>query len=89
VGQHGGSHDILLFIRYIDKLAEPRMQEAVGRGEFDNLPGTGKPLVLDDDTFVPPELRVAYRVLQNAGYLPHNLQLRSEISDLETKCVQC
>ncbi len=65
------------------------MQEAVGRGEFDNLPGTGKPLALDDDTFVPPELRVAYRVLQNAGYLPHNLQLRSEISDLETRCVQC
>ncbi|TDJ71190.1 MAG: DUF1992 domain-containing protein [Proteobacteria bacterium] len=46
-------------------------------------------LALDDDTFVPPELRVAYRVLQNAGYLSRNLQLRSEISDLETKCVQC
>ncbi len=89
MGQHGGSHDILLFMRYIDKLAEPRMQEAVGRGEFDNLPGTGKPLALDDDTFVPPELRVAYRVLQNAGYLSRDLQLRSEISDVETKCVQC
>ncbi len=89
MGQHGGSHDILLFMRYIDKLTEPRMQEAVGRGEFDNLPGPGKPLALGDDTFVPPELRVAYRVLQNAGYLSRDLQLRSAISDLETKCVQC
>jgi len=40
------------------------MQEAVGRGEFDNLPGTGKPLALDDDTLVLPELRAAYRVLK-------------------------
>jgi hypothetical protein len=71
-------------MRYIDKLAEPRIQEAIGRGEFDNLPGTGKPLALDDDTFVPPELRIAYRVLKNAGYLPRDLQLRSEVSDLET-----
>ncbi|MFQ5545908.1 MAG: DnaJ family domain-containing protein [Acidiferrobacterales bacterium] len=70
-------------MRYIDKLAEPRIQEAIGRGEFNNLPGTGKPLALDDDTLVPPELRVAYRVLKNAGYLPRDLQLRSEISDLE------
>ena len=59
------------------------MQEAVGRGEFDNLPGTGKPLALDDDTLVLPELRAACRALKNAGYVPRNLQLRSEISDLE------
>ncbi len=71
-------------MEYIDKLAEPRIQEAIGRGELDNLPGSGKPLALDDDTFVPPESRIAYRILKNAGYLPRDLQLRSEISDLET-----
>jgi hypothetical protein len=70
-------------MRYIDKLAEPQIQKAIGRGELDNLPGVGKPLVLDDDTAVPPELRVAYRVLKNAGYLPRDLQLRSDIADLE------
>ncbi len=58
-------------------------QESIGRGEFDNLPGTGKPLAPDDDTLVLPELRAAYRVLKNAGYVPCDLQLRSEISDLE------
>lgn len=74
-------------MRYIDKLAEPRIQEAIRRGEFDSLPGTGKPLALDDDTFVPPELRIAHRVLKNAGYLPRDLHLRSEISDLEAFAV--
>ncbi len=58
-------------------------QESIGRGEFDNLPGTGKPLASDDDALVLPELRAAYRVLKNAGYVPRDLQLRSEISDLE------
>jgi hypothetical protein len=58
-------------------------QESIGRGEFDNLPDTGKPLASDDDTLVLPELRAAYRVLKNAGYVPCDLQLRSEISDLE------
>ena len=70
-------------MRYVEQLAEPRIQEAIGRGEFDNLAGAGKPLALDDDTFVPPELRIAYRILKNAGYLPRDLELRSEISDLE------
>ncbi len=28
---------------------EEQIQEAVARGEFDNLPGTGKPLNLEDD----------------------------------------
>ncbi len=70
-------------MRYIDELAEPRIQEAIGRGELDNLPGAGKPLVLDDDTAVPPELRVAYRILKNAGYPPRDVQLRSQIADLE------
>ncbi|MDH3670668.1 MAG: DUF1992 domain-containing protein [Gammaproteobacteria bacterium] len=39
----------------------------MGRGGSDNLPGTGKPLALDGDRFVPPELRIPYRVLKNVG----------------------
>jgi hypothetical protein len=51
-----------------DFIAEQRMAKAVARGEFDNLPGAGRPLLLDDDALVPPELRVAYRMLRNAGW---------------------
>ena len=42
------------------------------------MPGSGKPLELDDDSLVPPDLRAGYRLLRNAGYLPVELQDRQE-----------
>jgi len=67
----------------IDELAEARIADARERGAFDDLPGTGRPLLLDDDVLVPEELRVGYRLLKNAGYLPPELELRREIADVE------
>ena len=72
----------------IDKLAEQKIAEAVERGELDDLPGSGKPLHLDDDTLVPEELRAGYRLLKNAGYLPGSVQLRKEIGSVEALIVQ-
>ena len=66
-----------------DKLVEARIEEAIQRGEFDNLPGAGKPLVLDDDSHIPVELRVGYRILKNAGCVPPELELRREIYNVE------
>ena len=51
-------------------IAEERIQAAIRRGELDNLPGAGKPLPLDDDLLVPPEARIANRILKNAGLVP-------------------
>ncbi|MBD3670097.1 MAG: DUF1992 domain-containing protein [Gammaproteobacteria bacterium] len=68
----------------IDRLVEKKLAEATERGEFDALPGHGKPLELDDDSMVPESLRAGYRLLKNAGYLPAELQLRREIADVET-----
>jgi len=39
----------------LDLLAEQRTREAQERGEFDDLPGAGAPLALDDDALVPEE----------------------------------
>jgi hypothetical protein len=47
------------------------------------LPGKGKPLRLDDESRVPEDLRVAYRVLKNAGVLPPEAELLKEIHTLE------
>ena len=63
----------------IDRLAEARIKEATQRGALDNLPGAGKPLVLDDDRFVSEELRVACRIMDNAGCLPPEA-VRREVS---------
>ena len=64
-------------------LVEERIQDAIRRGELDNLPGAGRPLDLDDDALVPPEVRAAYRVLKHAGYVPPEILQRAEIADLE------
>lgn len=50
-------------------VAEQRIREAMERGEFDALPSRGRPLDLDGDANVPEELRMAYKLLKNGGYL--------------------
>ncbi|MBS5157201.1 DUF1992 domain-containing protein [Escherichia ruysiae] len=66
----------------LDQWAERHISEAQAKGEFDNLPGSGEPLILDDDSHVPPELRAGYRLLKNAGYLPPELEQRKEAIQL-------
>lgn len=67
----------------LERLADAHIDAAAERGEFDNLPGAGKPLDLDDDRGVPPELRAGYRLLKNAGFVPPELEARREIRDIE------
>ena len=67
----------------LQRLAEERIRDAIQRGEFDNLPGRGKPLILEDDRHIPEDLRLAYKVLKNAGCLPPELELKKEIAKAE------
>jgi hypothetical protein len=66
----------------IDQLAEARIKQAIDQEELSGLPGEGRRLDLVDDALVPEELRVAYRLLKNAGFVPAELALRREISDI-------
>jgi len=53
------------------------------RGELDNLAGAGQPLAMDEDlSGVPAELRMAYKILKNAGFVPPEVELRKEIVSL-------
>ena len=63
-------------------LVERRLEEAAAAGELSGLPGEGRPLDLDDDAMVPPELRVAYRIVRNAGCVPPELADISEVQQL-------
>ncbi|ALR78347.1 DUF1992 domain-containing protein [[Enterobacter] lignolyticus] len=66
----------------LDQWAERHIVDAMRKGELDNLPGSGEPLALDDDSHVPIELRAGYRLLKNSGCLPPELEQRKEAIEL-------
>ncbi|MEW6600042.1 MAG: DnaJ family domain-containing protein [Nitrospirota bacterium] len=65
-------------------IAERKILDALEQGEFDDLPGKGKPLVFEDETWIPEDLRAVYRILKNSGYVPPELELRNEIINLKS-----
>ena len=73
----------------LQQIAENKIREAQREGELDNLPGEGKPLCLDDDSHIPAELRMAYRILKNADYVSPEVQQRREISDIKEMLQEC
>lgn len=68
-------------IFFFERLAEKRIQEAIRQGQFENLPGRGKPIIFEDDSMVPQDLRMAYKMLKNAGFIPPELQTEKEIKN--------
>jgi len=65
------------------KIVEKRIQEAQQRGDFENLPGSGQPIQFEDDSHIPEELRLAYKILKNADCIPPELQLQKDIRQME------
>jgi hypothetical protein len=60
-----------------DAIVEAKIAEAQSAGAFDDLPGAGKPLNLDDDRLVPEDVRMAYRILRTrASYPPRSRNAR-------------
>lgn len=51
----------------VEKIAEEKIQAAMENGEFDNLPGRGKPVDLREYFNAPAHLRAAFSLLKNAG----------------------
>lgn len=68
---------------YFWRIAEERIKEAQRAGAFDNLPGKGKPLELEDLSWVPEELRISYLVLKHAHVLPPEAELLKDIHTIE------
>jgi hypothetical protein len=65
------------------RIAEQRILEAQRAGAFDDLPGKGKPLHLEDLSWVPDDLRIGYHILKNAHVLPPEAELLKDIHTLE------
>ena len=52
------------------EMARNKIDEAIRSGEWDDLPGKGQPLHLEDDSDVPEHLRLANKVLRDANVTP-------------------
>jgi len=65
------------------RIAENRIREAMAQGRFENLPGAGKPLNLEEYFSTPEDLRMAYSILKSANCVPAEVELLNEVSRLE------
>jgi hypothetical protein len=65
--------------RFIELQAEEAIRKAQREGAFENLEGAGRPLALEDDSMIPADLRMAYKILKNANCLPPALATQKEI----------
>ncbi|MGH9937695.1 MAG: DUF1992 domain-containing protein [Blastocatellia bacterium] len=74
---------------FSERLIEEIIREAMERGEFDNLPGKGKPLDLEAYFATPADVRLGYSVLKNAGCAPVEVELRKEIESLKAQLAAC
>jgi hypothetical protein len=70
-------------MEFLYRIAENRILEAIEAGHFDNLQGKGRPLLLEDDSHIPPELRMVYKIMKMADCLPPELEMRKEIVRLQ------
>src|SRR5215218_8054740 len=69
----------------IESAIEQQIKEAMARGEFDNLAGSGKPLDLEAYFNTPENLRMAYSMLKSNDFVPEEVEIMKEISNLKEK----
>jgi hypothetical protein len=69
----------------LEGTVEKLIQEAIARGEFDDLEGHGKPLDLTAYFNTPEDLRMAYSVLRSNQIVPKEVELVKQIAELRNK----
>lgn len=68
----------------LSAIAERRIAQAIAEGTLKVEGWQNKPLPVDDDNgFVPDDLKMAYKILKNSGYLPPEVETRKEVHRLE------
>ncbi len=71
----------IMYILHI--IAEQKIQEALKKGDLNSEKWKNKPLPEENDRFVPDDLKMAYKILKNSGYLPPEIEERKEVKKLE------
>lgn len=70
-------------------IAEDKIKRAIAEGEFDDLPGKGKPLKLEDLSHIPEDLRIAYKVMKNSNMLEDVDKIKEELLSLDDLLATC
>jgi hypothetical protein len=65
------------------KIVDEKINEAITRGVFENLPGKGKALDLDAYFATPEHLRMGYSILKSADIIPEEIELLRQIEELK------
>ena len=65
------------------------IQEAIARGDFDNLPNKGKRINLTDYFNTPEEMRMASSIMKIAGVKPPEVELLRKIAELKKQLAIC
>ncbi len=69
----------------IESAIEEKIKQAIARGDFDNLAGSGKPLDLDAYFNTPEDVRMGYSVLKSNDFVPEEIEMLREIGNLRTQ----
>ena len=73
-----------MIMKHWESLVDQKIREAMEQGEFDDLAGKGQPLDTSENPFEDPEMRMAHRMLRNAGFAPSWIEERKDI-DVEAE----
>jgi hypothetical protein len=77
-------------MKSLDEEIARRLAEAQAAGELASAPSYGKPLAEDDgwnDT--PPALRMPFKILKDAGVVPHEIEMFRERAALRAQIGEC
>jgi hypothetical protein len=81
--------NVFSFIRsMMTKSIDEILREAIERGEFQNLPGQGRKLDLDDYFNAPEDVRLGYGLLKSNNFVPEEVQMLKDIESLQEKLKQ-
>lgn len=73
----------------MDKFIDEQIRKAIEAGEFDNLPGKGKPIDLSAYFETPEDLRMAYSMLKGNNFVPEEVEILKDINDLKKRLSEC
>ena len=76
-------------INAIRLIAERKISEAIQKGQLEIEEWRNKPLPMTSESLVPEELRMAHKILKNAGYLPPEIETKKEIQQIEDLLANC